>query len=353
MSTLPLFGEKVVTPNLDNERILSDSLDRELTLGEIKSLLDSEPVFWEKVYSTADEVKRSVFGNKIQFYVPIYISSCCVDNCIYCDYRRENPNLIRKRLGFEEFVDEFKYLDGVGYTQMELVSASDPLFKFDDFLAFTRFLKSKGKHVMMNNRSLRLEEYKALKDAGMSESWLFMETYDPVLYSKLHPPGPKHSYDVRLESYELMAEAGLDIGVAFLSGLSQNWKEEVLSVIAHARYLRDKYGVKLTFSTPRFKHAPNAPLSDSPYSIQDDAFRLTVALYRLGLHECNINVSTRELIGLLEKLWVGGASLTNPEAASIPGGYSLGVKGSQFAHFSYNRDLFVSRIKKLGLEPVL
>mgnify|MGYP001362385432 CR=1 FL=1 len=347
------FWNKLAPAESGTDEILSNAGQGELSLGEIKALLSSPASDWPDIFETADKVKQKFFGKKMFFYVPLYISSFCADNCLYCDYRRENPALPRKRLGFDEFRAEADYLDSLGYSRIELVSGSDPLFPFERLLKFTKHLAGCGKRVLMNNRSLKYEEYAELKQAGLSESWLFMETYDPVVYGANHPPGPKQDYQYRLKSYEWMGKAGLDIGVAFLSGLSGDWKSEVLSVIAHAKHLRKKYGSRMAFSTPRFKHAFNAPLSDAPYSVPDDAFRLTVALYRLALNDCMINVSTREPIGLLEKLWKGGASLTNPEAASIPGGYTLGVKGSQFAHFSYSQDLFVSRIKKMGLTPIL
>jgi len=56
---------------------------------------------------------------------------------------------------------------------------------------------------------------------------------------------------------------------------------------------------------------------------------------------------------MLERLWIGGGNLTNPEAQTIPGGYTLESKGAQFTHQSYNINLFISRIKKLDLEPIL
>jgi len=85
----------------------------------------------------------------------------------------------------------------------------------------------------------------------------------------------------------------------------------------------------------------------------DDKFRLMVALYRLAIRDCWINISTREPIDFMAQLWQGGGNLTNPEAQTIPGGYSLEAEGAQFTHYSYSKDLFVAKIKELGLEPVL
>jgi hypothetical protein len=128
-----------------------------------------------------------------------------------------------------------------------------------------------------------------------------------------------------------------------------------LATIKHAKDLKKKYNIQIEFGTPRFCPPKFAPLKKAPYpeAMTDNKFRLMVAVYRLAIRDCWINISTREPIDFMTKLWQGGGNLTNPEAQTIPGGYSLNSKGAQFTHYSYDKEIFISKLKELGLEPIL
>lgn len=349
--------EKVQAPTKEEiDKILKTALKKDLTLDEIKKLLFSKPKFWGKIIITANKVKEQFFGKKIYFYVPIYFDSYCINDCLYCDFRRSNSHCLRKKLNFNEFKKEIEYLNKQGYSKIELVSATDPSFSIETLSKFVKFVKSLGKDwCLMNNRPLKVEEYKQLKKVGLDWSWLWMESYDKSYYEKYHPKGTeKANFEARLKSFDNMGNSGLNVGVAFLMGLSPNWQFEIFNTVAHAKYLKEKYKIEIEFGTPRLCPPKYAPLKKSPYprAMTDDKFRLMIALYRLAVRNCWINVSTRETIDFLKKLWQGGGNLTNPEAQTIPGGYALESEGMQFSHYSYNKDLFISEIKKLGLEPV-
>lgn len=362
------------------DKILENALKRNLTLEEIKKLLFSKKEFWGKIIETANKVKEQFFGKQIHLYVPLYIDSYCINDCLYCDFRRSNLKCLRKKLTFEKFQKEVNYLFKKGYTKIELVSSTDPSFPIETLSKFIEYVRLFVKILLihnppdketrrlakytrsliqdkvgMNNRPLKFEEYKKLRRAGLGWSWLWMESYDKKYYIKYHPKGTeKSNFEARLNSYDYMGKAGLNIGVAFLMGLSPNWRFEIYSTIAHAKYLKEKYNCEIEFGTPRFCPPRYAPLKKTPYpkAMTDEKFRLMIALYRLAIRNSWINVSTRETIDFLKKLWKSGGNLTNPEAQTIPGGYSLKSKGAQFTHYSYSRDLFISEIKKLGLKPI-
>ncbi len=357
MFYLPKLKEIARPTFARTNEILEMAEERDLSMQEIKELLFCEKANWEKIIKTANEIKQRLFGKKIYFYVPLYFNNYCTNDCLYCDFRKSNKNCLRKKLNFDEFKKEIDYLHKQGYTKIELVSSTDPSFPIETLVEFVKYVKSLGKGwVLMNNRPLALDEYKVLKKAGLDWSWLWMESYDKDFYGKYHPKGTeKMNFEARLKSYDTMAQAGLNVGIAFLMGLSPNWQFEILSTIAHGQYLKEKYNIEIEFGTPRFCPPRFAPLKKAPFleTITDDKFRLMIALYRLAIRDCWINVSTREDIKMLRKLWLGGGNLTNPEAQTIPGGYALKSKGAQFTHYSYDVSLFVSEIKKLGLEPVL
>lgn len=346
-----------MTTSKELNQILDKSFERSFSITEIEKLLDSKENDWEKIINTANQVKEKFFGKKIYFYVPIYFDSCCINDCLYCDFRKSNTQCLRKKLNSEEFKKEINYLDKQGYSKIELVSATDPVFPIKTLIEFVKYVKSLGKEwVLLNNRPLTLEEYRQLKNVGLDWSWLWMESYQKEYYEKYHPAGTEKSdFQRRLESYEAMGKAGLNIGVAFLMGLSPNWQDEILATIKHAKGLKEKYNIQIEFGTPRFCPPRFAPVKKAPYpeAMTDDKFRLMVALYRLAIRDCWINISTREPIDFMAQLWRGGGNLTNPEAQTIPGGYSLEAEGAQFTHYSYSKNLFVAKIKELRLEPIL
>ena len=339
------------------DSILSKSLDRDLDIEEIKLLSYAKKNFWPQIIKMANKVKEKFFGKDIHFYVPLYISSHCVNNCLYCDYRRDNEKLPRKRLNFEEFKREVNYLHQKGYKKrIEIVSGSDPIISLDDFCTYVEYVKSLGiENVLMNSRLMGLDEYVSLKKSGLDWNWLWVESYSKEHFKAYHPRGgEKYNFEARLDSYDAAAQAGLNIGLGVLLGLSPDWRMEMLSAIAHAKYLHNKYKVGIGFGTPRFRAPNNAPLQKTPFpeAATDDVFRLIVALYRLGFRNSYIDGSTRENIDMLKKLWKGGGSLTNPEVKTIPGGYTLGTKGSQFAHYSYDLLDFIDIVKTEGLRPI-
>ncbi len=118
--------KKVKTSKNEVDKILKNAFDRDLNLDEINKLLFSDPKSWNDIIKTADEVKEKFFGKKIHLYVPVYIDSYCINDCLYCDFRRSNSQCLRKRLTFDEFQKEIAYLFKRGYTKIELVSSTDP-----------------------------------------------------------------------------------------------------------------------------------------------------------------------------------------------------------------------------------
>ena len=91
------------------EKILQKSLEQDLNLNEIGFLLNCSDDYYDQIIHVADNVTKKIFSNKIMFYVPLYIDSFCANNCLYCDYRRDNEDILRKKLSFNEFKKEVEY----------------------------------------------------------------------------------------------------------------------------------------------------------------------------------------------------------------------------------------------------
>jgi 2-iminoacetate synthase len=148
-----------------------------------------------------------------------------------------------------------------------------------------------------------------------------------------------------------------DIGMGALLGL-YDFRYEVLSVIAHARYLENKFGVgPHTISVPRLRPADGAALDHTPYPVSDEDFKKIVAVYRLAVPYAGVVVSTREGAALRDEVIEVGASQISAGSRTDIGGYTKGDGNTGTAQFTLidprNLDEMISSIMEKGLLPSL
>ncbi|MDU7905025.1 MAG: [FeFe] hydrogenase H-cluster radical SAM maturase HydG, partial [Peptostreptococcaceae bacterium] len=119
------------TKNPSNEEIkevLNRAKKREgLSYKDIAILLQTEDEKdLEEIYSLAGEIKRDIYGKRIVVFAPLYVSDYCVNNCVYCGYRRNNE-FCRRRLTMEEVAEEVKILEQMGHKRLALELGEDPV----------------------------------------------------------------------------------------------------------------------------------------------------------------------------------------------------------------------------------
>ncbi|MCX7668414.1 MAG: [FeFe] hydrogenase H-cluster radical SAM maturase HydG, partial [Atribacterota bacterium] len=109
--------------------ILEKSLSLErLEPEETATLLNVEdPELWEEIFVTAGEVKRRVYGDRIVTFAPLYCSNYCVNNCLYCGFRRDNFFQKRRQLTIEEVRRETEVLVSLGHKRLIMVYGEHPL----------------------------------------------------------------------------------------------------------------------------------------------------------------------------------------------------------------------------------
>ena len=106
--------------------ILAKAMNKEpLELDETAMLIAAnEKDQVEEIFHCARQLKKDVYGNRIVLFAPIYIGNYCMNDCVYCGFRRSNPESIRRTLTRDEL--EAHYLAG-GHVERvvhALVSAS-------------------------------------------------------------------------------------------------------------------------------------------------------------------------------------------------------------------------------------
>ena len=324
------------------ERVLNKAQNKNgLTHIEVATLLQIKDKNQKKrLYEIAGELKKSIYGNRIVVFAPLYISDYCVNNCTYCGYKRDNK-FPRKKLTKEEIQSEVKLLERMGHKRLALELGEDSInapieyiLEAIDAVYTTKFENGAIRRINVNIAATTVENYKKLKNADIGTYILFQETYHKPTYEKVHPNSIKGDYQYHLTAFNRAMEGGIDdVGGGVLFGLA-DYKYEILALKIHNEYLEKQYGVGFhTISVPRIKKAEGMSLDEYPHQIDDDTFRDIVAIIRLAVPFTGMILSTRETAELRRELIKYGISQISAGSSADVGGYSDKESGKTATQF--------------------
>ena len=299
--------------------------------GDIKKILD-----------TAEYCKDEIYGKRLVLFAPIYTGNACVNNCVYCGFRRDNKGLKRKVLTMDEIEQETLQLLRMGHKRALLICGESPRNDADYMVEAIRRTYAakdeKGSTIRRINVELApmsVEDYAKLKAEKIGTYVCFQETYDPVEYAKFHPAGtPKGDYLYRLTCMDRAMEGGInDVGLGVLFGLV-DYRFEILAIMEHARHLEEDYGCgPHTVSFPRIEPAEGTPFSlpeNIPHPVADKDFMKIIAIIRIAMPYTGIIISTRERPEMRDQLVKYGVSQISAASETNPGGYEEDNTGAQF-----------------------
>ena len=284
------------------------------------------------MFQTARTVKEKIYGKRLVLFAPLYLSNHCVNNCLYCGFRRDNPRIGRKRLGPEEIRVQVRQLEEQGHKRLLLECGESPLSDMEyveEAIATvygTRNGRGEIRRVNVNIAATTVANYRRLKAAKIGTYQLFQETYHRPTYEALHA-GPKRDYERQLFALDRAMEAGLDdVGLGVLFGL-YDYKFEVLSLLHHARHLEEGFGVgPHTISVPRWRPALGVDFLP-PHPTADEDFKKLVAVLRLAVPYTGMIISTRESVEMRSEAFTLGITQTSAGSRTSPGGY--GTKAAE------------------------
>lgn len=284
------------------------SIER-LEPSETAALLNvSDQGLWEKIFAAAGKIKKTVYDNRIVTFAPLYCGSLCINDCMYCAFRRSNNEEHRRILSMDEIKRETEVLAGeVGHKRLIAVFGEHPatdagymaevLRSIYSVKVPTKTGYSNIRRVNINGAPLSIEEYKMIKEAGIGTYQIFQETYHHETYAKVHPKDTiKSDYQWRLYALHRAQEAGIDdVAIGVLFGL-YDWKFEVMGLLHHAIDLEKHFGIgPHTVSFPRLEPAANTPLAEnSEYKVSDEDFKKLVAVLRLSIPYAGMILTARE-----------------------------------------------------------
>lgn len=302
--------------------ILKKSLSIEtLTPDETAALLNvKDPELWEEMFEVAAKVKKKVYDNRIVTFAPLYCGNLCVNNCVYCGFRRDNHVIKRRVLTLEEVRKEAEVLAGeIGHKRLIVVYGEHPKTGAEyirDTIQTIYSVRVKTKNgygqirrVNVNAAPMSVDELKMLKEVGIGTYQVFQETYHHETYAKLHPKGTiKHHYQWRLYCHHRAIESGVDdVALGVLFGL-YDWRFEVMGLVYHARDLEKHFGIgPHTISFPRLEPAANTPfVQETKYKVSDEDFKKLIAVIRLSVPYTGMILTAREPAHIRREILASG-----------------------------------------------
>jgi len=305
-------------------------------------ILLRDPELREEAGRTAGLIKHKVYDNRIVTFAPFYTGTACVNNCLYCGFRRDNPDLERDILSLERIRRETEVLVGeIGHKRLILVYGEHPASGIDYMIDSLQAVysvriptRSGGgfngiRRANINAPVLPIEELQLLHEAGIGTYQVFQETYHRPTYEKYHPRGTvKGDYLWRLYCMHRAFEAGIDdVGIGVLFGLG-DWRYEVLGLLLHARELEGRFGIgPHTISFPRLRPALGVDLGRPP--VPDEEFLHLITVLRLAVPYTGMIITAREPAEIRRASIGLGITQTDASSRIGVGAYAGGDGGQE------------------------
>lgn len=217
-----------------------------LACEEAAALLQVEaPGLQAEIIEAARQIHAENFRRRITLTTPICPSNRCVNDCLYCPLRRSDAKLKRRSATAAEVQREVMALLDEGYRCLMVVMGDDrsgvPYLR--DLVSAVYGVRSgyrQIERVDININPLSLAELRELRQAlRLGIYHVFQETYDPEVYARLHPDGPKSDYAWRLTCHDRAYEAGFEtVGMGILLGVS-DYRPDIVAMLMHAQYLAE------------------------------------------------------------------------------------------------------------------
>lgn len=327
--------DKAANPTKSDVRRVLAKAERKIRLEpeEMAILIqnqDQETI--NEMYELAGWLKKAVYGDRIVFFAPLYISNKCANNCRYCGFRRENKMVARRTLTLAEIENEVKIMINEGQKRTVLVYGESPETSIDFICDSVRKVyatkcgRGEIRRANINCAPLSRAELEQLKEVGIGTFQVFQETYHHQTYREMHPAGTiKSHYRWRLYAQDRALDVGLDdVAIGVLFGL-YDWRFELMGILYHTIHLEEKYnGIgPHTISVPRIEPAIGTPFASKPkYAVSDEDFKKIVAILRLAVPYTGLIVTAREKPEVRREVIPLGVS-------QIDAGSRIGVGGYQ------------------------
>lgn len=258
--------------------------------GIARMLALEDPDALAALFREARAVKLAECGPGIAVRGLVEAGNVCAKDCLYCGIRRSNARVLRYTMSMAELVAAAETARRIGYASIvlqggELESEANTR-RVEEFLARIAPL---GLGVTLSLGEQEPAVYRRWREAGAARYLLRIETSDPELYSRLHPP--TCSFSRRRDCLVRLRELGYQVGTGVMCALpGQTTRQLARDVLFFREIDADMIGMG-----PYIPH-PDTPLAAADTGLTDEArLRLglkLIAVTRLVLRDVNIAAST-------------------------------------------------------------
>ncbi|CAJ1779328.1 2-iminoacetate synthase ThiH [Aeromonas salmonicida] len=326
------------------------------TLADFMALISpAAEAYLPQIAQLAESLTRQRFGNTVGFYVPLYLSNLCANDCSYCGFSMSN-RLKRKTLDAEEIERECLAIKARGFDSVLLVTGEHE--SKVGMAYFREHLPQIRRHfstLAMEVQPLSQADYAELKTLGLDAVMVYQETYHAPSYGRHHLRGNKQDIDWRLATPERLGRAGIDkIGLGALIGLSSDWRADSYFVAEHLSWLeRHHWQSRYSLSFPRLRPCTGGLQPEVVMS--DRQLVQLICAWRLFSPPLELSLSTRESPAFRNGAVRLGITQMSAESRTQPGGYAEGDKEEleQFAiHDARPLGEVADAVRQAGLQPV-
>ncbi|SHG83571.1 biotin synthase [Thermosyntropha lipolytica DSM 11003] len=248
------------------------------------------------LFTEAFSIRQKTIGNRVYLRGLIEFSNFCTLDCLYCGVRRSNHKVMRYKLSREEIISLALLAYEQGFQSLALQSGEIRSDTHIDWLAdlvyeikkMTSQGQNPGLGITLSVGELDYYQYKKLYDAGAHRYLLRIETSNPRLFARIHPPG--QSFEKRREALYALKEIGYQVGTGVMIGLPYQTYEDLLSDLEFFI----KMDIDMLGMGPYIPH-PDTPLFKEIEHIKIDPYTSSlkmISLARILMPDINIVAST-------------------------------------------------------------
>lgn len=218
------------------------------------------------LFALADKKRREAYGEDVYIRGLIEFSNYCKNNCLYCGIRRDNKQLKRYRLSFDDILNCCHTGYELGFRTFVLQSGEDPFYTDEKLCKIISEIKKRHPDcaVTLSLGERSEESYKKLFEAGADRYLLRHETASKEHYEKLHPL--EMSFENRMKCLKVLKKIGFQTGAGFMVGSPYQTYENIAKDLIFISELKPEMigiGPFISHKDTPFKNCNNGTLRDT------------------------------------------------------------------------------------------
>ncbi|MCK9522152.1 MAG: [FeFe] hydrogenase H-cluster radical SAM maturase HydE [Proteobacteria bacterium] len=274
---------------------LCQQLDDANALATLLGFTDTDDI--EALRARAEALTLRTIGNRVHYRGLIEISNICSQDCCYCGIRRSNDHVARYTLTQPEILDAAQWCAAQGYGSVVLQGGENTSAAAVEFIADTvtrikaltrNSQQPEGLGITLSLGVQTSDVYRRWFAAGAHRYLLRVETTDPQLFARIHPP--EQTLDERIEALQALRDVGYQVGTGVMIGLpGQTLLQLARDVLFFKTFEIDMIGMG-----PYQPHA-DTPMADEPTMSATERLQRAlnmIAVTRLVLPTANIASTT-------------------------------------------------------------